>query len=140
MRKVPHNTAVAQLVEQRSPKPKVVGSSPAGCECATVALTVEAGSCDPEVRGSIPTCRKKNSRISSPAILVTAAFRSFRQIDQDSRGLFRGFIYLNIYLWRFGLRYSCIRFLCVSCFGFLEYCIKFYVSLYQVIKKICVML
>ena len=93
MRKVPHNTAVAQLVEQRSPKPKVVGSSPACCECATVAHRLRARDIVPEAAGSSPVCCKKNSRISSPAILVTAATRSFRQIDQDSRGCLEDFIY-----------------------------------------------
>lgn len=59
MRKAPHNTAVAQSVEQRPPKPKVVGSSPACCECATVAHRLRAQDIVPEAAGSSPVCRNK---------------------------------------------------------------------------------
>lgn len=59
MRKVPYNTAVVQLVEQRPPKPKVVGSSPACCEYVTVAHRLRAQDLVPEAAGSSPVCHNK---------------------------------------------------------------------------------
>ena len=65
--------SVAQLVEQRTENPRVVGSIPTGGTNADLAHLVERDLAKVEVAGSIPVIRsrRKGARRSRPNFLAT---------------------------------------------------------------------
>ena len=62
--------SVAQLVEQRTENPRVVGSIPTGGTNADLAHLVERDLAKVEVAGSIPVIRSKNGHEKSCPILI----------------------------------------------------------------------